>query len=126
VTPSILREVTLNRFGMGRGMIALQRRRVKMISLDLDWLRRRFFSAAHLPTLASSKETDMELLANMIKQQSSAYLHISLPSVHGVRSAAVTMKAAGHKAEPWITLAEILDRLELEPLNLWQWEWSMK
>jgi len=31
------------------------------------------FSAAHLPTLASSKETDAELLAGMTRQQSSAY-----------------------------------------------------
>jgi len=51
----------------------------------------------------------------MTRQQSSEYLHISLSSVHGVRSAAVTMNAAGPRAEPRITLAEILVRLDIEP-----------
>jgi len=78
----------------------------------------RLFSAAHLPTLSNSKETDAELVSGMSRQQSSTYLHISLPSVHRVRSATATVKAPGPKAEPWITLADMRVTLDLEPLNL--------
>jgi len=96
------------------------KRALKIISNVLFWFNLRLLSDAHWLMLLHSGRC--VLCRNDEICIVSVYLMISLPIVIGRRSPVLTTYAAGPRADPWITLANIFKKSESSPPNLVQWE----
>ena len=119
VTPRILSEVSWVMSGSGGGRVFNFPRLLsrKKTSVDLDLFRLRLLSAAQATILSISEALVMALVAGMTRYVSSANLKKVLSGLSGLRSAAVTVYAAGPTLEPCMILAVMLLVRETSPLN---------
>jgi len=123
VTPSILMVDVRLMHDSGGGWLARHFFFLSVITIStvLERFSARLFSLPHLSMLSNSSGRLSTLLAGTMRYVSSAYLASRLPSLIGVRSAALTTKLAGPTAEPWMTPAVIAKNAEVSSLNLVQW-----
>ena len=102
--------------GGGTEVVTLHFFGVKMISIDLVWLRVRLLALDHASICSSSCVLVWLLLAGIMTYVSSAYLDSKLPGATACKSAASTTYMAGPTEEPCIILAEISRSTEDCPL----------
>src|SRR6266568_16564 len=121
-TPRSFKEWTLSTPGRGGGRGMWWSRWGPLGETRSSWvlvgLRRRLLEVAQELMWASSVGMVEVREDGTMRNTSSAYLTRILPGEEGNRSDALAMKAACPTAEPWRTLAEIMQGLEVESKNL--------